>query len=104
MTISDWSSDVCSSDLVNVDVEPPPGPVTPCRSMLCGILLSGMLRRWNWIVSPWRTRMKLPGTVPPKVQKVYVVPSEIYISFRSTERRVGKGCVSTCKSRSGQDH
>src|SRR3546814_9410075 len=79
--ISDWSSDVCSSDLalkvkrltcpgaVNVDVEPPPGPVTPCRSMLWGILLSGMLRRWNWIVSPWRTRMKLPGTVPPKVQK-----------------------------------
>src|SRR3546814_6814221 len=61
---------------VKVDVEPPPGPVTPCRSMLCGILLSGMLRRWNWIVSPWRTRMKLPGTVPPKVQKVYVVPSE----------------------------
>ena len=69
---------------VNVDVEPPPAPVTPCRSMLCGILLSGMLRRWNWIVSPWRTRMKLPGTVPPKVQNVYVVPSEISMSFSIT--------------------
>jgi hypothetical protein len=29
-----------------------------------------MLRKWKTTVSPWRTRMKLPGTVPPKVQKV----------------------------------
>ena len=28
--------------------------------------------------------MKLPGTVPPKVQKVYVTPSEIAISFSTT--------------------
>ena len=28
-------------------------------------------------MSPWRTRMKLPGTVPPKVQNVYVTPSAI---------------------------
>jgi len=55
---------------VKLDAAPPPGPVTPCRSMLCGIFESGMLRRWNSTVSPWRTRMKLPGTVPPKVQKV----------------------------------
>jgi hypothetical protein len=26
---------------VKLDAAPPPGPVTPCRSMLCGILLSG---------------------------------------------------------------
>ena len=47
---------------VKVDAAPPPGPVTPCRSMLCGILLSrdGSCR-WNSTVSPWRTRMKLPG-------------------------------------------
>ena len=35
-------------------------------------------------MSPWRTRMKLPGTVPPKVQNVYVTPSEIGISFSTT--------------------
>ena len=28
---------------VKLDAAPPPGPVTPCRSMLCGILLSGMV-------------------------------------------------------------
>jgi hypothetical protein len=55
---------------VKLDAAPPPGPVTPCRSMLCGIFESGWLCRWNSTVSPWRTRMKLPGTVPPKVQKV----------------------------------
>ena len=55
---------------VTDDVAPPPGPVTACRSMLCGILLVGWFLRWNSTVSPWRTRMKLPGTVPPKVQKV----------------------------------
>ena len=26
--------------------------------------------KWNSTVSPWRMRMKLPGTVPPKVQNV----------------------------------
>ena len=55
---------------VKLDAAPPPGPVTPCRSMLCGILLPGWFFRWNSTVSPWRTRMKLPGTVPPKVQNV----------------------------------
>ena len=69
---------------VKLDAAPPPGPVTPCRSMLCGILLPGWFFRWNSTVSPWRTRMKLPGTVPPKVQKVYDTPSEIGISFSTT--------------------
>jgi hypothetical protein len=55
---------------VKLDAAPPPGPVTPCRSMLCGIFESGAFFRWNSTVSPWRTRMKLPGTVPPNVQKV----------------------------------
>ena len=47
---------------VNELAAPPPGPVTACRSMLCGILLSGWFFRWNSTVSPWRTRMNLPGT------------------------------------------
>src|SRR3954463_6777395 len=51
--------------------------------MLCGILLSGWFLRWNSTVSPWRTRMKLPGTVPPKVQNVYLTPAAI---SRSTSR------------------
>src|SRR5215510_1540732 len=68
---------------VKLEAAPPPGPVTPCRSMLCGILLSWWFSRWNSTVSPWRTRMKLPGTVPPKVQNVYFTPAAI---SRSTSR------------------
>src|SRR3954467_8656799 len=69
---------------VKLEAAPPPGPVTPCRSMLCGILLPGWFFRWNSTVSPWRTRMKLPGTEPPKVQNVEFTPSEIGIDFSTT--------------------
>jgi hypothetical protein len=48
----------------------PSAAATPCRSMLYGIFESGAFFRWTSTVSPWRTRMKLPGAVPPKVQTV----------------------------------
>src|SRR3546814_6962149 len=57
MRISDWSSDVCSSDL-------------PCRAVRCA-------------TGPWqRSTLSLHGS-----------------ALRSEERRVGKECVSTCRSR-----
>jgi hypothetical protein len=55
---------------VKVLAAPPPGPVTACRSMLCGSLLFGWLASQNSTVSPSRMRMNLPGTVPPNVQNV----------------------------------
>ena len=60
---------------VKDDAAPPPGPVTACRSMLWGMRLLGWLCRWNSTRSPARTRMKWPGTVPPKVQKLYSTSS-----------------------------
>src|SRR3546814_4225581 len=69
MRISDWSSDVCSSDLLSPDVKcrrrlpiPPPPPPEPCLM--------------NYA-------MLFPGQG----------------SQRPEERRVGKECVSTCRSR-----
>jgi hypothetical protein len=41
------------------------GPVTACRSILCGSLLPARFFRCNSTVSPSRTRIILPGTVPP---------------------------------------
>src|SRR3546814_8404349 len=64
MRISDWSSDVCSSDLLS----PPPSPTISC------------CRR------PRRSRL----TRPRKPARA---------TIRSEERRVGKECVSTCRSR-----
>src|SRR3546814_4049554 len=72
MRISDWSSDGCSSDL-------------PARRAFhfCGcaprptIPEGGYLRCWWWYRSRFRTLS----------------------NARSEERRVGKECVSTCRSR-----
>src|SRR3546814_10780240 len=63
MRISDWSSDVCSSDLC----------IFLCKTTFyCANLVFSHIKSvpWNWIA--WT---------------------------RSEERRVGKECVSTCRSR-----
>src|SRR3546814_6297989 len=67
MRISDWSSDVCSSDL-------------------------------NWIEV---RRIGENGTVNAYVLNDRVVWSgpRVGLRYRSEERRVGKECVSTCRSR-----
>src|SRR3546814_9166353 len=62
MRISDWSSDVCSSDLI-----------------FCPVL-SLELTLGMWMI-------------------VFSVGSSTAIGVRSEERRVGKECVSTCRSR-----
>src|SRR3546814_16477323 len=68
--ISDWSSDVCSSDL----------PKSPhrrgCLAPRCRLITS-----WGW------SRSQGFGCSPIKVVR------------RSEERRVGKECVSKCRSR-----
>src|SRR3546814_6968568 len=69
MRISDWSSDVCSSDLaVRADNQ---------------IFVSGM-----GMESEWSADLRITGTT-----------ADPRITGRSEERRVGKECVSTCSSR-----
>src|SRR3546814_19017261 len=80
MRISDWSSDVCSSDLwVRADRQ-----------------TGGRGRRGRtWVSEPGNlyasTLIRLRGGDPPAQQLGFVA--------RSEERRVGKECVSTCRSR-----
>src|SRR3546814_2621681 len=70
MRISDWSSDVCSSDLCAGT------PVT-----------------WNLKkLAPLRPVTTLPLSRPGSALNTAR-------AFRSEERRVGKECVSTCRSR-----
>src|SRR3546814_18468209 len=78
MRISDWRSEVCSSDLITLRFRG-------------ACLVSCSVRRASWaernsvracaISSRWRTL------------------SSVSRSSRSEERRVGKVCVSTCRSR-----
>src|SRR3546814_9690775 len=70
MRISDWSSDVCSSDLPGSRrCRPPDAPRRP---------------------PPARHRLPKPA---PRALRPTSPP------MRSEERRVGKECVSTCRSR-----
>src|SRR3546814_9984624 len=76
MRISDWSSDVCSSDLLSSGVT-----ITLAHHALkAGKRVPTIL--WMW------------ATVAFGVAFLYFQAHE-----RSEERRVGKECVSTCRSR-----
>src|SRR3546814_3286362 len=81
MRISDWSSDVCSSDLE-----------------------LGLRDGWRW--SPDSRRIAYWQLVADSVRDFALInytdslyPTVTPIQYRSEERRVGKECVSTCRSR-----
>src|SRR3546814_13105496 len=96
MRISDWSSDVCSSDLADrrraLPARRRPGRLplaagTEPQGAGIGHDAVGALRRRPGERRPKRPR-RHPGTADPTDG-----------SARSEERRVGKECVSTCRSR-----
>src|SRR3546814_7883867 len=83
MRISDWSSDVCSSDLpeamASLGVNPQQNRLLPS---VCGLQGGGefqRMRRHHAVVS--------------------ISGGDHRRRIRSEERRVGKECVSTCRSR-----
>src|SRR3546814_16918999 len=86
MRISDWSSDVCSSDL----------------------LFDRRLRRGRLFLGPlafraaWLGRcLRISGRLQAHDRDAFI---PIVRRFRSEERRVGTECVSTCRSRWSPDH
>src|SRR3546814_10301185 len=74
MRISDWSSDVCSSDLIGRLRKSP---------LKCVISLADRCSRGSTVYAPASMRTRCWIRLLP----------------RSEERRVGKECVSTCRSR-----
>src|SRR3546814_12079428 len=94
MRISDWSSDVCSSDLIKdarIDAKHEFGFVL-CERHLFN-------RRQAKIVT------KFGANRPDEMFLHERIPATVYVGslktceHRSEERRVGKECVSTCRSR-----
>src|SRR3546814_7645397 len=85
MRISDWSSDVCSSDL------------------------TGLYGGADWGITDYWLTSEQPVVLIATVEKAealmrYLGPMlmarlSLLIIDRSEERRVGKECVSTCRSR-----
>src|SRR3546814_12328445 len=94
MRISDWSSDVCSSDLQTLWRAALLQLVI--ISVLMGALRLGLSKdffeEWGWLTGPaaWLGTSALVG-------RLLKLP--IPQVLRSEERRVGKECVSTCRSR-----
>src|SRR3546814_3619577 len=89
MRISDWSSDVCSSDLNTPHVSAARHAAEKIAVSSPGILAAvAIISSWSYmmpmVLYSGNTTRSMPG--------------------RSEERRVGKECVSTCRSRWSPDH
>src|SRR3546814_14795988 len=92
MRISDWSSDVCSSDLLKSIVEDlniPEGMAVILRTAGSERSKAEIKRDYEYLVRLWDDirNQTLQSTAPSLIYE------------RSEERRVGKECVSTCRSR-----
>src|SRR3546814_4191197 len=89
MRISDWSSDVCSSDLVRQDE-------ALVRPVVAKVPIG--MERSSQIIEIERDAVRFART-----GRSFDQPGELRRQFdqfqRSEERRVGKECVSTCRSR-----
>src|SRR3546814_3988540 len=83
MRISDWSSDVCSSDLCICTPRLTAKPGTDHDH-------AGARQQWRQILSALRC--------------AHHQLRALTLHDRSEERRVGKECVSTCRSRWSQYH
>src|SRR3546814_17588527 len=93
MRISDWSSDVCSSDLSNyifsggkptLSLERDKGPGKYTGQVDMG-------NRANYPVEAPDIQHQFPASL--------LMSGTRDLGLRSEERRVGKECVSTCRSR-----
>src|SRR3546814_2890540 len=123
MRISDWSSDVCSSDLAATlarteSVEACADHVdwieTHALNAIRGIRAmnakadeadAALFAAWDRRLAAFNTLQELPdnpqgdGETPDRDAQWAIVNAAEAALQRSEERRVGKACVSTCRSR-----
>src|SRR3546814_16874905 len=117
MRISDWSSDVCSSDLLGRQVfleawDLAIGPLAGLgvRDDLKSIVRASqfglfdragpevLTRRQDSVSGVSHAFAQIAASHHPRAYRQERVPA-IFFGDRSEERRVGKECVSTCRSR-----
>src|SRR3546814_2640774 len=91
MRISDWSSDVCSSDLGRGGNYRPPAVIPRKEKARAEARAS----------PPWQAGRSSEWQPVLLLAKFHIadVGAEPRADARSEERRVGKACVSTCRSR-----
>src|SRR3546814_14159119 len=100
MRISDWSSDVCSSDLADLVAGIARVSGTYAGSALRNasydkqVATENAVRNFKIIVIRYLMDRK-----KSLAQYLAVAHQIVIVAWRSEERRVGKECVSTCRSR-----
>src|SRR3546814_9027297 len=113
MRISDWSSDVCSSDLPGTRLDESElatrygmsrTPVREAFKALAGMgLVEQRPHRGVVVALPSRKRMEEMFEVMAEIEATCARLAAVRMTGperrRSEERRVGKECVSTCRSR-----
>src|SRR3546814_16080269 len=98
MRISDWSSDVCSSDLLSFSL------LEGLRTGQFDLVVAMTTERVSDLaVKTWTERLVWIAAPDQKPAADRPLPLICYPE-RSEERRVGNECVSTCRSRWWQYH
>src|SRR3546814_19493296 len=95
MRMSDWSSDVCSSDLRAGGAV----AVAEHEGGAAGAAVRPAVGRHRMAVDQDAVAEALLGLRHQAAQRLVVGPVVAADALRSEERRVGKECVSTCRSR-----
>src|SRR3546814_15636923 len=105
MRISDWSSDVCSSDLISgvrerierdqIDLA---RDIRQQRDHLLGMFGLIVDALEQGVLDGQHALLAKPRDIALACRKQHV-QRVLLVDRRSEERRVGKGCVSTCRSR-----
>src|SRR3546814_12311036 len=93
MRISDWSSDVCSSDLAHMPPDRP--PVHLCAAPMthaAGVVALSLMGHGA-------TNVVMNGVQLPALMETIERHGVTYLFLRSEERRVGHECDRTCTSR-----
>src|SRR3546814_18509413 len=101
MRISDWSSDVCSSDLEGVECFRAYDADLPEYAAAIDVYPEADDRDTTWLhVQEYAAPAQIPeADVRRRFGEVLAAAREVFGVPRSDERRVGKECVSTCRAR-----
>src|SRR3546814_11699243 len=99
MRISDWSSDVCSSDLMP-NYLTGIGTVTARRTVTVRTRIDGQLEKIGFKEGQDVKAGQLLAQLDPRTQRAQLDGAKAQkAKDRAEERRVGKECVSTCRFR-----
>src|SRR3546814_14749416 len=106
MRISDWSSDVCSSDLI--------GAALPVLAALAAVITGTAIPALVAFVVAMSPILLPAAAVAAAIvgivlavrhwDEISASAKRVYEGVSSEERRVGKECVSTCRSRWSPEH